>query len=150
MADIVKVAKTNEIEPGQTPLGDVKGKSIALFNVDGQFFALDNTCTHRGGGPWPSERTRAMRSPVLGTAQHSTFGQERSSVRRHREPSRATMVSARPESTSKSKCRNDRIARQVYRDRWCLLSHRHHRVGSGLTQLPKLSPLDEVNARTDA
>ncbi len=46
MADIVKVAKTNEIEPGQTPLGDVKGKSIALFNVDGQFFALDNTCTH--------------------------------------------------------------------------------------------------------
>jgi len=39
MADFVKVAKTNEIEPGQARLGDVKGKSIALFNVDGQFFA---------------------------------------------------------------------------------------------------------------
>ncbi len=49
MADFVKVAKTNEIERGQARLGDVKGKSIALFNVDGQFFALDNTCTHRGG-----------------------------------------------------------------------------------------------------
>ena len=49
MADFVKVAKTNEIEPGQARLSDVKGKSIALFNVDGQFFALDNTCTHRGG-----------------------------------------------------------------------------------------------------
>ena len=49
MADFVKVAKKNEIEPGQARLGDVKGKSIALFNVDGQFFALDNTCTHKGG-----------------------------------------------------------------------------------------------------
>ena len=49
MADFVKVAKTHEIEPGQARLGDVKGKSIALFNVDGQFFALDNTCTHDGG-----------------------------------------------------------------------------------------------------
>ena len=49
MADFVKVAKTNEIEPGQVRLGDVKGKAIALFNVDGQFFALDNTCTHSGG-----------------------------------------------------------------------------------------------------
>ncbi len=49
MADFVKVATTNEIEPDQARLVDVQGKSIALFNVDGQFFALDNTCTHRGG-----------------------------------------------------------------------------------------------------
>jgi nitrite reductase/ring-hydroxylating ferredoxin subunit len=49
MADFVKVATTNEIEPGQARLVDIQGKSIALFNVEGQFFALDNTCTHRGG-----------------------------------------------------------------------------------------------------
>ena len=49
MADYVKVAKTNEIEPGQARLVDVMGKRIALFNVDGQFFAVDNTCTHKGG-----------------------------------------------------------------------------------------------------
>ena len=49
MADFVKVANKSEIEPGQARLVDVKGKEIALFNVDGQFFALDNTCTHRGG-----------------------------------------------------------------------------------------------------
>ena len=60
MADFVTVAKTNEIEPGQARLVDVQGKSIAIFNVDGQFFALDNTCTHRGG-PWPRERSRATR-----------------------------------------------------------------------------------------
>lgn len=45
----MKVAKTNEIEPGQARLVDVQGKRIALFNVDGTFFALDNTYTHRGG-----------------------------------------------------------------------------------------------------
>lgn len=49
MADFVKVAQTNEIDPGQARLVDVKGKKIALFNVEGQFFAIDNTCTHRGG-----------------------------------------------------------------------------------------------------
>ena len=49
MADYVKVAKTNEIEPGKARLFDVKGKPIALFNVDGKFFAVDNTCTHKGG-----------------------------------------------------------------------------------------------------
>jgi nitrite reductase/ring-hydroxylating ferredoxin subunit len=49
MADFVKVANTNEIEPGQARRLTVEGKDIALFNVDGQFFALDNTCTHRGG-----------------------------------------------------------------------------------------------------
>lgn len=49
MADYVKVATTNEVDPGQARLVDVKGKQIALFNIDGQFFALDNTCTHKGG-----------------------------------------------------------------------------------------------------
>ncbi len=49
MADFVRVAKTNEIEPGQGRLVEAKGKQIALFNVDGTFFAVDNTCTHRGG-----------------------------------------------------------------------------------------------------
>ena len=49
MADFVKAARTTEIGPGQARLVEVKGKQIALFNVDSQFFALDNTCTHRGG-----------------------------------------------------------------------------------------------------
>ena len=49
MADFVKVAKTQDIGPGQARLVEIQGKEIALFNVDGTFFALDNTCTHRGG-----------------------------------------------------------------------------------------------------
>ena len=75
MADFVKVANTNEIEPGQTRLVDVKGKQIALFNVDGQVFALDNTCTHRGGPLAEGEVS----------APHSTLGRARLWVRRRSE-----------------------------------------------------------------
>ena len=49
MADFVKVAKTNEIEPGQARLVDVKGKQIALFNIDGAYYAIEDVCTHDGG-----------------------------------------------------------------------------------------------------
>jgi 3-phenylpropionate/trans-cinnamate dioxygenase ferredoxin subunit len=48
MTNFVKVAKTSELEPGQARLVNAMGKEIALYNVDGQFFALDNTCTHEG------------------------------------------------------------------------------------------------------
>ena len=49
MADFVKVAKTDEIVPGQGKMIEVGGKKIALFNVEGSFHAIDDTCTHRGG-----------------------------------------------------------------------------------------------------
>ena len=49
MLEFVKVAKTDEIPTGQAKLVDVNGKEIALFNVGGSFYAIDNTCTHVGG-----------------------------------------------------------------------------------------------------
>jgi nitrite reductase (NADH) small subunit len=49
MADFVKVAKTDEIPPGHGKMVEVGGKKIALFNVEGSFHAIDDTCTHRGG-----------------------------------------------------------------------------------------------------
>ncbi|MFQ5851114.1 MAG: Rieske (2Fe-2S) protein [Candidatus Binatia bacterium] len=49
MAGFVKVAKTSEVIPGQGKMVEVNGKKIALFNVDGSFYAIDDTCTHRGG-----------------------------------------------------------------------------------------------------
>jgi nitrite reductase/ring-hydroxylating ferredoxin subunit len=49
MAGFVKVAKTDEIAPGQGKMVEVGGKKIALFNVEGSFYAIDDTCTHRGG-----------------------------------------------------------------------------------------------------
>ena len=46
MADFVKVATTGEIAPGQGKIVEVQGKEIALFNVGGAYFAIDNMCTH--------------------------------------------------------------------------------------------------------
>jgi 3-phenylpropionate/trans-cinnamate dioxygenase ferredoxin subunit len=46
MTRFVKVARTHEINPGQVRLIDVEGKQIAVFNVNGEFFAIDNMCTH--------------------------------------------------------------------------------------------------------
>ena len=50
MTDFVKVAKADEINPGQARLIDVKGKQIAVFNINGDFFAIDNMYA-RGGFP---------------------------------------------------------------------------------------------------
>jgi nitrite reductase/ring-hydroxylating ferredoxin subunit len=49
MGEFVKAASTGEITPGQAKLVVLKGKEIALFNVDGEFYALDNLCTHEEG-----------------------------------------------------------------------------------------------------
>lgn len=49
MPQFVKVAKLNEMPPGTAREFQADGRMIALFNVDGRFFALDNTCLHRGG-----------------------------------------------------------------------------------------------------
>ena len=49
MAELVTVAKTSEIGPGEAKCVQVKGQAIALFNIDGTFYAIDDTCTHQGG-----------------------------------------------------------------------------------------------------
>jgi nitrite reductase (NADH) small subunit len=49
MPDFLRVATTEEIQPGQAKLVEVNGKEIAIFNVNGSYHAIDNTCTHVGG-----------------------------------------------------------------------------------------------------
>ena len=49
MPEYVKVAVTDDIAPNQGKLVEVQGKKIALFNLEGKYYAIDNTCTHRGG-----------------------------------------------------------------------------------------------------
>lgn len=45
----VKVAGTGDIKPGSAKCASAAGKALAVFNVNGKFFVMDNTCTHRGG-----------------------------------------------------------------------------------------------------
>jgi nitrite reductase/ring-hydroxylating ferredoxin subunit len=49
MAQFVKVASTSEVTPGQCRVVEAEGKTLALSNVDGTFYAIDNTCIHQGG-----------------------------------------------------------------------------------------------------
>ena len=46
MADFLKVATTAEIGSGTMKTLFVSGKRIALANVDGEFFAISDVCTH--------------------------------------------------------------------------------------------------------
>ena len=49
MSDFVTVATVDQIPPGASRTVDVHGVRIALFNVDGTYYAVDNTCPHAGG-----------------------------------------------------------------------------------------------------
>ncbi len=49
MSNFVKVARISDLGPGTAKTVDVNGKAVALFNVGGTIYALDNTCLHRGG-----------------------------------------------------------------------------------------------------
>jgi nitrite reductase (NADH) small subunit len=42
-------AKVSEIPPGSIREVQVAGKPVALANVGGRFYAIHNTCLHRGG-----------------------------------------------------------------------------------------------------
>jgi len=49
MPKTVKIAQTSELSHGTGKVVQAEGRSIAVFNVEGTFYAIDNTCTHRGG-----------------------------------------------------------------------------------------------------
>ena len=44
-----KVAEIKDLPPGTGTSVDAGGRTLAVFNVDGTLYALDNTCPHRGG-----------------------------------------------------------------------------------------------------
>jgi 3-phenylpropionate/trans-cinnamate dioxygenase ferredoxin subunit len=49
MSAFIKVAETSDIPAGRAKVVVVGDKRIALCNVDGEFFAIDDICTHDGG-----------------------------------------------------------------------------------------------------
>ncbi len=49
MSQKIKVASVSELAPGQYTSVELTGERIALFNIDGKFYALKDMCTHDGG-----------------------------------------------------------------------------------------------------
>jgi 3-phenylpropionate/trans-cinnamate dioxygenase ferredoxin subunit len=48
MADM-RVASTSDVAEGQVCVVECDGRSLALSNVAGELYAIDNVCTHDGG-----------------------------------------------------------------------------------------------------
>ncbi|MGB6199026.1 MAG: Rieske (2Fe-2S) protein [Candidatus Acidiferrales bacterium] len=46
---LMRAAKTDELPVGSVREFQVEGKTLAIANVGGKFYAINNTCLHRGG-----------------------------------------------------------------------------------------------------
>src|SRR5439155_1340531 len=51
MSDFTAVAKVGSILPGRGEAFAVNGRMVAVFNMDGQYRAMDDTCPHMGASP---------------------------------------------------------------------------------------------------
>lgn len=49
MPELVKVAETKDLQPGDSIVVTCGGERVALFNVDGKYFAISDMCPHAGG-----------------------------------------------------------------------------------------------------
>ena len=49
VAQYRRVASVDAIPAGMGTVVEVDGKKVAIFNVEGRFYAVDNACSHRGG-----------------------------------------------------------------------------------------------------
>jgi len=48
-SDFIPIANINDLPPGTCTSIETEDFGIALFNIDGKIYALDNTCPHAGG-----------------------------------------------------------------------------------------------------
>ena len=60
------VGTVDEIPPGGRKLIDVEGRSIGVFNVNGEYFALRNRCPHQGGELCKGRLAGVLVSPLPG------------------------------------------------------------------------------------
>ena len=86
----VTVARVGDILPGSARQVEVEGRWVGLFNIAGEYFAVDNLCLHRGGPlcegsvrgqvvtcPWHGWQFDVttgvlMQDPTVGVSRHDT------------------------------------------------------------------------------
>lgn len=69
------VGTVAELPPGSRKIVEVAGRSIGVFNVGGEFFALRNSCPHQGGPLCVGHLTGFVTSPAPGTYEYSRAGE---------------------------------------------------------------------------
>lgn len=49
MSKFIKVAKTSDLAPGQKMRVEYDDEDVGLFNLNGEFYAISDVCTHDDG-----------------------------------------------------------------------------------------------------
>lgn len=44
-----RICLASDLPPGERRIVELEGRSIGVFNVDGEYYALTNVCPHQGG-----------------------------------------------------------------------------------------------------
>jgi 3-phenylpropionate/trans-cinnamate dioxygenase ferredoxin subunit len=69
------VAAVSEIPPGGRKRVEVAGRDVAVFNLEGEFFAIANKCPHRGGPLCQGTLTGLVLSDEPGDYQYVRQGE---------------------------------------------------------------------------
>jgi nitrite reductase/ring-hydroxylating ferredoxin subunit len=51
MSNFIPIALTDDIPSGERKRIEVNGKRITLFNINGEYYAINDTCPHKGTAP---------------------------------------------------------------------------------------------------
>jgi 3-phenylpropionate/trans-cinnamate dioxygenase ferredoxin subunit len=68
-------ATVDEIPNGGRKIVELAGRSVGVFNLDGEFFALRNRCPHQGGPLCEGRRWGAIEAAVPGAIRFSRAGE---------------------------------------------------------------------------
>jgi nitrite reductase (NADH) small subunit len=74
------VAGVGDIPDGGSLIVELDGRSIGVFNVGGEFFAVRNRCAHQGGPVCEGKVLSALRASVLPTGRVREYWDDTSPV----------------------------------------------------------------------
>jgi len=66
------VAAADEIPPGGRKIVSVAGRSVGIFNVGGEFFALRNRCPHQGGALCEGKLWGVLKADAPGSFEYES------------------------------------------------------------------------------
>lgn len=69
------VARSDEIPPGGRKLVTVRGRAIAVFNVEGDYLAILDRCPHQGGSLCRGKLVGLVESAEPGSYRYSRKGE---------------------------------------------------------------------------
>jgi 3-phenylpropionate/trans-cinnamate dioxygenase ferredoxin subunit len=69
------VARVGEIAPGGRKRVEIDGRGVIVFNVKGEFFAVSETCPHKGGSLAKGIMTGLVQSNAPGEYRYTRQGE---------------------------------------------------------------------------